>query len=443
MPHPTRVVIVGAGFGGLETARRLAGRGLDVLIVDRHNYHTFFPLLYQVGAAEIDATEIAYPVRRIVHRWRGVRFRMAEARELDVDRRTLRLLVPGAADAGPEMGPTGEEVPFDHLVVAAGSDAHFFGVPGAAEHAFPLRQVEHGLALRNHVLGRFERAEVLRDRGARRAALTFVIVGGGATGVEYAGALAELVYRPLLRDHGDIGRDEPRIVLLEAADGLLGSVPERLGAYAARRLVRMGVEVRTGSTVSRVSPRHVELDGGETLPTETVVWTAGVRGAGLAEQWGLPVDRQGRVIVSPTLQLADAPGVWVLGDLAAPTGHTPPPMVAPVAIQQGAHVARNILRRARGAEPEPFRYRDPGLLATIGRNAAVARLFGRTFTGFPAWALWAGVHIARLIGFRNRLVVLVSWAWDYLTFERVVRLILPLREAAQLEARGQREPWRP
>ncbi|MDP2480562.1 MAG: NAD(P)/FAD-dependent oxidoreductase [Candidatus Palauibacterales bacterium] len=430
MPHRTRVVIVGAGFGGLETARRLAGEGLDVLLVDRHNYHTFFPLLYQVGAAEIDASEIAYPVRRIVRRWEGVRFRMAEARKLDPTSRTVSLAPPGDGDAAPEV------VPFDHLVLAAGSDAHFFGVPGAAEHAFPLRQVEHGLALRNHVLGRFERAEALTDPAARVAALTFVIVGGGATGVEYAGALAELVYRPLLRDHRGIRREEPRIVLLEAGEGLLPGVPERLGAYAARRLDRMDVEVRTGATVRRVGPREVEIEGGETLVAETVVWTAGVRGAGLAERWGLPVDRQGRVRVAPTLELAEAEGVWVLGDLAAPTGEDPPPMVAPVAIQQGAHVARSILRRVRAAEPEPFRYRDPGLLATIGRNAAVARLFGRTFTGYPAWALWAGVHIARLIGFRNRLVVLVSWAWDYVTFERVVRLILPLREAARLEERG-------
>ncbi len=430
MSHRTRVVIVGAGFGGLETARRLAGEGLDVLLVDRHNYHTFFPLLYQVGAAEIDASEIAYPVRRIVRRWAGVRFRMAEARSLDASSRTVSLAPPGGGDAAPEA------VPFDHLVLAAGSDAHFFGVPGAAEHAFPLRQVEHGLALRNHVLRRFERAESLTDPAARVAALTFVIVGGGATGVEYAGALAELVYRPLLRDHRGIGRREPRIVLLEAGDGLLPGVPERLGAYAARRLGRMGVEVRTGATVRSVGPRSVALEGGETLAAETVVWTAGVRGADLAERWGLPTDRQGRVRVAPTLELAGTEGVWVLGDLAAPTGEDPPPMVAPVAIQQGAHVARGILRRVRGAEPEPFRYRDPGLLATIGRNAAVARLFGRTFTGFPAWALWAGVHIARLIGFRNRLVVLVSWAWDYLTFERVVRLILPLREAAGLEERG-------
>ena len=194
--------------------------------------------------------------------------------------------------------------------------------------------------------------------------------------------------------------------------------------------------MRTGATVRSVGPRSVALEGGETLAAETVVWTAGVRGADLAERWGLPTDRQGRVRVAPTLELAGTEGVWVLGDLAAPTGEDPPPMVAPVAIQQGAHVARGILRRVRGAEPEPFRYRDPGLLATIGRNAAVARLFGRTFTGFPAWALWAGVHIARLIGFRNRLVVLVSWAWDYLTFERVLRLILPLREAAGLEERG-------
>jgi len=429
MSRRTRVVVVGAGFGGLEVARRLAGSEADVLLLDRHNYHTFYPLLYQIGAAEIDVAEIAFPVRRIVRRWPNVRFRMAEARQLDLERRRLRIAVPDGREDG-------EWVPFDHLVIAAGSAPHFFGVPGAAEHAFPLRQIEHGLALRNHVLSRFERAEAEPSPDARRRALSFVIVGGGATGVEYAGALAELVYGPLLRDHPGLDAGQVRILLLEAAGELLGGMPGRLGAYAERRLGRMGVEVRTGTAVRRVGATGVELEGGERLAAETVVWTAGVRGAPVGAAWGLPTDRQGRVDVEPTLAARGCPGVWVVGDLAAPVGADEPlPMVAPVAIQQGEAAARNILLAAQGREPEPFRYRDPGLLATIGRNAAVARIFGRTFTGFPAWLLWVGVHIARLIGFRNRIVVLTNWAWDYLRYERVVRLILPLAEAARLAGR--------
>lgn len=428
MADRTRVVIVGAGFGGLEAARGLAGSEAEVLLVDRHNYHTFYPLLYQIGAAEIDAAEIAFPVRRIVRKWLNVRFRMAEAREVDLGDRKLLLAAPGGE---------AEWVRFDHLVIAAGSDAHFFGVPGAAEHAFPLRQVEHGLALRNHVLSAFERAEAEPNPEARRRALTFVIVGGGATGVEYAGALAELIYRPLLRDHVLLSADDVRILLLEAGSRLLAGMPERLGVYAGRRLRGMGVEVRTGSSVRRVEAHAVELEGGERVAADTVVWTAGVRGASVGAAWGLPADRQRRVVVRPTLEVEGVPGVWVIGDLAAPADDGPPlPMVAPVAMQQGERAARNILLRARGEDPLPFRYDDPGLLATIGRNAAVARMFGRTFTGFPAWLLWVVVHIARLIGFRNRIVVLTNWAWDYLRFERVVRLILPLDEAARLARRG-------
>lgn len=421
-----RVVVAGAGFGGLWAARALGGEDVDVLLVDRNNFHTFFPLLYQVGAAEIDTSEICYPVRKILRGSPNVRFSMGEVREVDLEGRTIRI---GGAD-----------VPYDHLVLAVGSTPHYFGVPGADEFAFPLRTVEHGIALRNHVLSRFERAAREEDPELRRRALSFVIVGGGPTGVEYAGALAELVFGPIARDYPEVDVDEVRIVLVEGLDRLLSAMRERLGAYARRRLERTGVEVRLGVMVEEVSSRGIRLDDGTRLEAETVVWTAGVRGDPAAERWGLPVDRAGRVTVESTLQVPGRPEVQVVGDLAAfeEEGELLP-QIAPVAVQQGEHAAQNVLRQIRGEEAVAFRYRDRGMLATIGRNHAVAEVFGRTFAGFGAWLLWLAIHIAKLIGFRNRLVVLTNWAWDYFTYERIVRLILPLAEAARLEAsRGER-----
>ena len=417
-----RVVIVGAGFGGLWAARELAGRKVDVVLLDRNNYHTFYPLLYQIGAAEIDATEICYPVRKILRGQENARFVMSSVEEVDPGGRVVRT---GA-----------EEIRWDHLILATGSDPHYFGVDGAAEHAFPLKEVEEGLALRNHVLSCFERADREAEAARRRPALTFVIVGGGPTGVEYAGALAELVHGPLARDHPRLAGEEVSIVLVEALDRLLAGMPDRLGRYAARRLRSMGVEVRTEAAVEEVTARGALLAGGEEIPSETVVWTAGVQGDPDAAHWGLPVGRGGRVEVEETLQVPGHARIQVVGDLAGfEADGELLPQVAPVATQQGTHAARNVLRALEGREPEPFRYRDKGMLATVGRNHAVAHVFGRAFTGFAAWLLWIAVHIAKLVGFRNRVVVLTNWAWDYFTYERFARLILPLGEAARLEGR--------
>jgi len=417
-------VIVGAGFGGLWAARGLANRSVDVTLIDRNNYHTFFPLLYQVAAAELGPTDIAHPVRSIFRRARNVQVRMAELTGLDLDARCV------LTDSGP--------IPYDHLVLAIGSEANFFGVAGAAEHAFPLRWMSDAVPLRHHVLTRFEAAGSA-DPERRARLLTFAVVGGGPTGVEYAGALSELIFGPLLKDFPSIAPHEVRIELLEASDGILRGMPPKCAAYATERLARRRVRVRLDTVVEAVGPTFVRLRGGEEVPTETVVWTAGIQGEPRAKEWGLPVVRGGRVPVTETLQLAERPEVFVIGDLAyREDGEGRPlPQVAQVAIQQGRAVARNLRRMILGEPPKPFRYVDPGMLAVIGRNAAVAHVFGFAFRGLTAWLLWLGIHISWLIGYRNRALVLLNWGWNYVFFRRAVRLILPTaKESSVADARS-------
>ncbi len=407
-----QVVIVGAGFAGLWAVRGLADAPVDVLLVDRNNYHTFLPLLYQVAAAELEPEAIAYPIRSILRGMPNARFLLAEVEGIDLAARQLQTSV----------GP----VSYDYLVLALGSAPHFFGVSGAREHTFTLKSMEDAIRLRNHVLGRFEAAQWQQDPGTRARALTFVVVGGGPTGVEFAGALAELINGPLRRDYPDLDFRLARVVLLEAQPTLLPGLPERLQQYARRRLAQMGVDVRLQALVDRIGPVQVEVREGEPIQAETVVWTAGVQGVPGADRWGVSTGRGGRVAVLPTLQVPGHPEVYVAGDLAyVEQEGRPLPMVAPVATQQGKAVAANIRRQLRGQEPHPFCYRDRGTMATIGRNAAVAQVYGRSFIGFVAWVLWLGVHLFNLIGFRNRLLVMLSWAWDYFFYERVVRLQLP------------------
>ncbi len=409
-----RVVVVGAGFAGLWAARRLDDADVYVVVVDRHNFHTFYPLLYQIGAAEIDATEICYPVRKIFRGQENASFRMAAIEEVDWENRTI-------SDGGGRLG-------YDQLILATGSNPAFYGTPGAEEHAYPLREVSHGLDLRNEVLRQFERAE---GGGGEPIPgfLDFTIVGGGPTGVEYAGALAELVEGPIQKDYPAVRDRGVSITLLEGQGQLLPSLPAELGEYARRRLAEMGVEVRLNTMVDRVDAVGVDLAGGGRRDSQTVVWTAGVQGSPEAEEWGLPVARDGRVQVETTLQVPNRPEVQVAGDLARYTEDGDPlPMIAPVAMQQGTHAAENVLRNLRGEPARAFAYEDPGMLATIGRNHAIADLGRIQLTGFPAWLIWVVVHIAKLIGFRNRLVVLVNWAWDYVTYERFSRLILPDRD---------------
>jgi NADH:ubiquinone reductase (H+-translocating) len=412
---PARVVIAGAGFAGLWAARRLRGKGLRTILLDRENYHTFLPLLYQVAAAELGPTEIAYPVRSILRGAPDVQFRMGNVLSVDPERR--------------ELVTDRERIGYDHLVLAMGATTHYFGVEGAEEHAFPLRSMAEAIPLRHHLLSCFERAAHETDETLRRRLLTFVIVGGGPTGVEFSGALAELMHGPLRKDYPMIDPDEVRIVLVEALERILLGMPGDLSAYARSRLADREVDVRENTFVSRVTPFGVRVeanDEAEEIAAETVVWTGGVRGAPGPADWGFPMGKQGRVLVGSTLQVQGRDDVWVAGDLAwLEQDGAPLPGVAAAAIQGGKHVADNILRVEAGEEPEPFRFEDPGMLAVIGRNAAVGDVRGRTFQGAPAWILWLAIHIVKLIGFRNRLLVLVNWAWNYVFMDRTVRLILP------------------
>ena len=408
IPDRPRVIIIGAGFAGLWAARSLAHSQTDVLVLDRNNYHTFFPLLYQVAAAELEPDEIVYPVRSLLRGQKNIRFLMNEVIEIDL--------------AAKQVKTTDHVFPYDFLVLAIGSTSDFFGVTGAAEHAFQLKTLEHAIALRNHILFCFERALCETDPVRRQQMLTFAIVGGGPTGVEFAGALAELIRGPLVKDYQALDPREMHVLLLEANDHLLTSFPECLGSYAEKRLQKLGVEIRLRATVIRIAPGFVEFTNGAKIPLETVIWTSGVRGESFDAE--LPTMRNGQVKVLPTLQSPDYPEVYVIGDLAfiENDGHSLP-MLAPVATQQGEAAACNIIRQVNGQEPMPFHYHNRGTMVTIGRNAAIAYVGGHAFAGFPAWILWLGIHLYGLIGFRNRLLVLINWAWDYFFFERAVGLI--------------------
>ena len=407
------VVVAGGGFAGLGVSRCLGRAGFDVTVIDQDNYHTFLPLLYQVAAAELEPEAIAYPLRHILRKDPRVSFTMAEVTGLDADAHVLKT--------------SRGDISYEYLVLALGSVTRYFDTPGAEQFAFPLKTVDQGIVLRNHILCCFERAEGERDEQTRRKLLTFVTVGGGATGVEFTGALAELVRGPLVKDYRNLDyHRDVHLVLLEAGKQLLPGLPSKLQDYTLRRLKKMGVSVRLGARVTRVTGDEVLLEDGTTVPTKTAVWTAGVQGSALESGGRLPMSSDRRVLVERTLQVRGYPDVYVIGDLAQIDEAVEPlPLTAPVAFQQAAKAAENIQRRRDGAATLPFSYRDRGTMATIGRNTAVATPFGRSFTGFLAWLLWLVFHLAKLIGFRNRVVVLLSWAWDYLFFERVVRLILP------------------
>lgn len=404
-PH---VVIVGAGFGGLWATKGLAGKPVDVTLIDRNNYHSFFPLLYQVAAAELAPGDIAYPIRAIIRRVPNVEFLLGSVQSIDLAAQTLDV--------------DGKAVAYDYLVLAPGSATRYFGVPGADEHSWPLRILDHAMALRNHTLRTLERS--IRLTGdARRAARTFVVVGGGPTGVEYAGALIELIRGPLNKDMGSL--DDVRVLLLEGAPHVLGVYPESLRAYAEKRLQKKGVEVLLGAQVAEVKQSGVILADGTSLEADTVVWTAGVGGPPDLAAWGLDQRRNGTVATGPDLRPAGCERVFIVGDSSHPEADSAP-MVAQNAQQQGALAAKNILRHLAGDRLEPYRYRDLGNMAVIGRNAAVVHLFNRwRFKGFVAWVMWLGLHLLKLVGFRNRVSALLSWSGDYLFADRAARLIVP------------------
>lgn len=406
-----RVVIVGAGFGGLKAARTLAKAPVDVLLVDRHNYHLFQPLLYQVASAGLEPEETAYPVRGILRGQKNARFLLAEVERVDLGARQV---------------VTSEGVlEYDYLVLAAGSVTQFLGMESVAQCAFGLKDLMDAIRLRNHVLTRFEQASRAAGQEHRARLLTFVIVGGGPTGVELAGAFRELYNHVLKRDYPALDFRQVRVVLVEATDRLLAAMAPELGERARRTLAAMGVEVRLGASIASADDQGVLFKDGSRLDCATIVWVAGVRGSPLGDTLGPAACRGSRVCVGPSLQVAGRPEVYAIGDMAylEVAGGGEYPMVAPVAIQQGEAAACNILRQIGGEQPLPFRYRDRGTMATIGRRAAVAQVFGLKLSGGLAWLAWLFVHLMSLVGFRNRVLVFLNWAYGYLSYDRGARII--------------------
>lgn len=405
-----RVVIVGMGFAGLSAARLLRDQPVELILVDRQNYHLFTPLLYQVATGSIEEEAIVYPIRAIVRDWNNTTFRLSEVYGFDLD--TKRIFTRSG------------DLAYDYLILAPGSVTSFFGMGSVEAHAYSLKYLTDGARVRNQILSAFELAVQEKDDLARGALLTFVIVGGGPTGVEFAGALAELVDLELRKDHPELENEAVRIVLLEALDRLLPPFPGPLGDYTQQRLESMGVDVRLGARVVDAGPDSVVLEGGERIPCRTLFWAAGVQAEPVAQ--ALPVDKapRGMVPVGPHLNPPDYEHVYVVGDAAYVEQEGQPlPQMAPVAVQEGEYAARAILASLSGERIQPFRYQDRGVMAVIGRGKAVARLFGRNFKGFLAWLVWLVFHLIMLIGFRNRLVVMINWAADYIFFERKLRLI--------------------
>jgi NADH:ubiquinone reductase (H+-translocating) len=409
-----RVVIVGGGFGGLQAAKALAGAPVHVTLVDRRNHHLFQPLLYQVATAALSPADIAQPIRSVLRGHPNVEVVLASVEAIDVAAKEI--VLDGDQQAG--------RLPYDYLILAAGANHAYFGHDEWAPNAPGLKTLEDALDIRRRILTSFEEAEREPDPARRKALMTFVIVGGGPTGVEMAGAIAEIARFSLARDFRHIDTRDARVILIEAGTGVLAAFPDRLSRHALRDLERLGVDVRFGKPVTAIAPDAVTL-GDEIIPAKTIIWAAGVQSSPLGRSLGVELDRAGRVLVNPDLTVPGHPELFVIGDMASlPDARGRPlPGVAQVAMQQGAWAAANILRAIEGKPGRPFRYRDLGNMATIGRNSAVADIRGLRLTGFVAWLAWAVVHILNLIGFRNRVLVGLQWLWSYLTLQRGARLI--------------------
>jgi NADH dehydrogenase len=421
-----RVLIVGGGFGGLYAAQALKKVPVDVTLIDRRNFHLFQPLLYQVATGTLSPGDIASPLRGVLRRQKNARVLLAEA--IDVDPGRARLILRD------------EELPYDFLLVATGAAHHYFGNEGWRPLAPGLKTVEEATDIRRRILLAFEAAEREPDPERRRAWLTFVIVGAGPTGTELAGALGEIANHTLRKDFRSIHPPDARIFLLEGVDRVLPPFHEQLSAKAASALARLSVRIQTGTIVTKIEPGVVTVQRGEAkeqIQARTVIWAAGVQasplGRALAEKTGAEVDAAGRVVVQPDCSVPKHPNILVIGDLACFNQDGKPlPGVAPVAMQQGRYVAELIQRRIAGGSMPPFRYHDRGNMAVIGRGAAVAQIGRLRFSGFPAWLLWLFVHLMYLVEFDNRLLVLIQWAWNYITWNRSARLItgedtLPLK----------------
>jgi len=409
-----QIVIVGAGFGGLTLARALRRAPVSVTLVDRNNYHLFTPLLYQVASALLSPDDIAQPVRKLIRPLRNCVFRLGVMTGVDLPGRRL------LTDRG--------ELPYDYLVLAAGSVSNYFGNRSLEEHSLGLKELPEGLALRNQVIERFEQARWASSDEERKRLMTFAVVGGGPTGVEFAGALSELIRLVLRRDFRDLDVSQARVLLLEGSDRVLGVFHPSLSESALHSLRRKRVEVWLGALVKDVGVDEIELTDGQRAAAGSIVWTAGVRGSAVGRLLGAELDREGRVPVEPTLQLPGHPEVLVVGDLASLDRL---PMLIPVAMQEAKHAAQVIRALMAGRQPEPFHYHDPGMMATIGRNSGVAQLGRIRLSGFPGWLMWLGVHLVKIVTFRARLATLLNWAYDYFFYDRPVRLIVRADETRE------------
>jgi len=410
MNSKPRVIIVGSGFGGLEAAKKLACKDVQVTVIDRTNYHLFQPLLYQVATAALSPADIAAPVRAVLSKCSNVEVILAEVQSVDVDAKKVKTV--------------DLDIDYDYLILATGARHSYFGHDEWEKLAPGLKSLEDAIELRRRILLAFEYAEKITDEAERRAALNFVIIGGGPTGVEMAGAIAEISRHTLAKDFRHINPSEARVILIEGEPRLLAAYPEDLSASARKQLEHLGVEVRTSTRATKLTEAGVQI-GDEFIPCRVKIWAAGNVASFVGKTLGVPVDRAGRVIVNDDLTIPGHPEVQVIGDLANFPHQTgqPLPGISPVAMQEGRHAARNVLAMIRGRKPRCFRYWDKGTMATIGRNKAVADLRFMHLSGLPAWLAWLFVHIVFLVGFRNRLVVLFQWAWAYLTFDKGARLI--------------------
>lgn len=419
MSQRKRIVIIGAGFGGLYATRTLSKADVDIVLIDRNNYHTFTPLLYQVATCAVDPSAIAYPIRSIVRNRSTVQFLLGEVKSIDVTNR--QVLVATESSERTES--------YDYLLVAGGSITNTYGIESIQEHGFGLKDLNDAILLRQHILKLFEQAAWTSDDEERNALLTLVVVGGGPTGLETAGALYELYNYVLKREYNMAYPLQTRVVLLEAMDHILGPYPKSLRNAAVEQLDNLGVEVMLNAQVSEVTEGLVRLKDGRTIRSHTLVWSAGVKASPLASMIGVPLASSGRIPVDRQMQVLNLPEnrVFAAGDITYLEDEKgkPYPMLIPVAKQQGMLAARNMLRLIAGEELENFRYIDRGIMATIGRRRAVAWIFYKIqLTGFLAWLSWLFLHLVTLIGVRNRIVVFLNWVWNYLTYDRSVRIIL-------------------
>lgn len=419
-----RAIIIGAGFGGLFAARTLANKNVDVLLVDRHNFHTFTPLIYQVATCALDPSEVAYPIRSIFYKRKNIRFMLGDVTTIDSPDQTITIQVDGR-----------EVVEhYDYLIVATGSVTNYFANTEFSDHAFELKTLGDAVQLRNHILKLFERAAWVNDFGQRDALTTIVVVGGGATGIETAGAIYEL-YNYVLAKEFQQSNMRAQVILVEMRDHLLAAYPEDLQQAALNQLENLGVKTMLGRRVTAVDYDHIGLDDGTTIPTFTLIWSAGVQASPLAKMLKVDLVNGGRVSIRETAQIIGQENIYVVGDMAYledKDGQAYPQLI-PVAQQQGVLAAKNILRQIENEELLSFKYNDRGSMATIGRRRAVAWIFNRIkLSGWLAWIAWLGLHILTLLGFRNRLSVLLSWIWNYFTYDRSVRIILEQRPIEEI-----------